>query len=62
MKKFQRNYGLKFTNCVWLVEAGIYYTTNELLNKYASYLYMACHLSATDDGIRKLYSNLNIFT
>ena len=56
MKKFQRNYGLKFTNCVWLVDAGIY-TTNELLNIYASYLYMACHLSPTDDGIRKLYSN-----
>ena len=57
MKKFQRNYGLKFTNCVWLVEAGIYCTTDELLNIYASYLYMACYLSANDDGIRKLCSN-----
>ena len=55
MKNFQRNYGLKFTNCVWLVEIRVYYTTNELRIISASYLvYMACHLSTTDDRIRKL--------
>ena len=25
MKNFQRNYSLKLTNCVWLVETRVYY-------------------------------------
>ena len=55
MKNFQRYYGLKFTDCVWLVETRVYYTTNELRIISASYLvYMACHLSTTDERIRKL--------
>ena len=48
----------EITNCVWLVETRVYYTTNELRIISAFYLvYMACHLSTTDDRIRKLHNN-----
>ena len=48
----------EIANCVWLVETRVYYTTNELRIISAFYLvYMACHLSTTDDRIRKLQNN-----